>query len=145
MQPTHATSDMPWAEARLGAARLAGAYAWRRLLDAQVHLAFGSDFPVELADPTHGLYAAITRQDADGEPPKGWLADQRLALSEALAAFTRGAAYACRRDDHLGVLKRGYQGDLTCFVDDIAALEPRALRDARIRATIIGGEVVWEA
>ncbi|MEZ4384908.1 MAG: amidohydrolase [Nannocystaceae bacterium] len=145
VQPTHATSDMPWAEARLGAARLAGAYAWRRLLDAEVHLALGSDFPVELPDPTHGLYAAITRQDAAGAPAKGWLADQRLALSEALAGFTRGAAYACRRDDHLGLVKRGYQGDLTCFVDDIAALEPKALREAKIRATVIGGEVVYEA
>ena len=61
LQPTHATSDMPWAEARLGTDRLAGAYAWRRFLDADVALCFGSDFPVELVDVTHGLYAAVTR------------------------------------------------------------------------------------
>ncbi len=145
MQPTHATSDMPWAEARVGTARLAGAYAWRRFLDEGVHLALGSDFPVELVEPTHGLYAAITRQDGDGEPAKGWLADQRLALSEALAGFSRGAAYAAHRDDHLGILRRGNQADITCFVDDITELSPKALRDAPIRATIIGGEVAWEA
>ncbi len=144
MQPTHATSDMPWAQERLGAARLAGAYAWRRFLDEGVHLALGSDFPVELVEPTHGLYAAITRQDAEGRPAEGWLSDQRLALSEALAGFSREAAYAAHRDEHLGALRRGYQADITCFVQDITELAPKALREAPIRATIVGGEVVWE-
>ena len=92
MQPTHATSDMPWAEARLGRARLAGAYAWRRFLQARVPLALGSDFPVESADPRLGLHAAVTRQDLSGYPPGGWLPDQKLTPLEALQGFTTGAA-----------------------------------------------------
>ncbi|HVH34859.1 MAG TPA: amidohydrolase, partial [Tahibacter sp.] len=77
MQPTHATSDMPWAEARLGRERLAGAYAWRRFVEAGVPLALGSDFPVEQVSPLLGLYAAVTRQDLDGKPRSGWLPAQR--------------------------------------------------------------------
>ena len=72
MQPTHATSDMNMAEDRVGAERIKGAYAWRKLLDAGARLAGGSDFPVELPNPFPGLYAAVTRQDRDGRPPGGW-------------------------------------------------------------------------
>lgn len=142
MQPTHATSDMPWAEQRVGAQRLAGAYAWRRFLDAKVPLAFGSDFPVEEVEPTFGLYSAITRQDPQGNPPGGWLPDQRLTLDEALAAFTRGAAYASRREQWAGTLAPGLLADLTCFTGDIFKMAPLELRTAAIRATIVGGEVV---
>lgn len=142
MQPTHATSDMPWAEQRIGAARLAGAYAWRRFLAAGVPLAFGSDFPVEEVEPTFGLYSAITRQDPRGEPPGGWLPDQRLTLAEALAAFTRGAAHAARREGWSGALAEGMLADLTCFAGDITQMPPLELRTAKVLATVIGGEVV---
>jgi len=94
MQPTHATSDMPWAETRVGRERLAGAYAWRRFLHSNVRLALGSDFPVESPDPRLGLYAAITRQDLAGQPPGGWLPDQKLNSAEALRGFTADAAWA---------------------------------------------------
>jgi predicted amidohydrolase YtcJ len=143
MQPTHATSDMAWVPARVGPQRLAGAYAWRRVLGAGAHLAFGSDFPVELPEPTHGLYAALTRQDPAGAPEGGWLPDQRLDLDQALAAFTRGAAYAAFRDDHLGLLAPGYQADLTCFTADLHALSPTALRSAPVLATIIAGHPAY--
>jgi hypothetical protein len=142
MQPTHATSDMPWAEQRIGPARLAGAYAWRRFLDAKVHLAFGSDFPVEEVEPTFGLYSAITRQDAHGNPPGGWLPDQRLTLDEAIAAFTREAAYAARREAWAGTLAEGMLADVTCFAGDITTMPPLELRTAKVQATVIGGQVV---
>jgi hypothetical protein len=145
MQPTHCTSDMPWVPARLGPDRLAGAYAWRRFLDAGVPLAFGSDFPVELPDVVHGLHAAVTREDAAGQPPGGWLPGQRLTLAEAVAAFTRGAAVAAGQDAWCGRLVPGAVADLTCFADDLRARPPAALRDARVRATIVGGEVAWSA
>ncbi|MCB9748998.1 MAG: amidohydrolase [Myxococcales bacterium] len=145
MQPTHATSDMPWVPARVGPDRLAGAYAWRRFLDAGVALALGSDFPVEQPNITHGLYAAVTRQDAEGQPEGGWLPDQRLTLEQGIAGFSRGAAYAVHRERSLGVLARGYQADITCFQRDITTLPPVELRDAAIRATIVAGEVAWEA
>ncbi|MEZ4427290.1 MAG: amidohydrolase [Nannocystaceae bacterium] len=144
VQPTHATSDMPWAQARVGPERIAGAYAWRRLLAAGATLALGSDFPVERPDITHGLYAAITRQDPEGNPPGGWRPEERLTLDEAVAGFTAGAAYAAGREAHLGALTRGRQADLTCFVRDPWTLEPAALREAEIAATIVGGDVVWQ-
>jgi predicted amidohydrolase YtcJ len=144
MQPTHATSDMPWVPARIGAARLPGAYAWRRFLAAGVPLALGSDFPVEQPNPTHGLYAAITRQDARGQPPGGWLPDQRLSLWQAVAGFTTGAAFAARQEHWRGRLSPGMAADLTCFRDDLRELSPLALRDAPVLATVIGGQVVWE-
>jgi len=103
MQPTHATSDMPWAEARVGKDRILGAYAWRTMLDHHIPLAFGSDFPVEDVGPLLGIYAAVTRQDAAGNPPGGWYPAQRMTLDEAIAAFTRDAATA-EGDDTRGVI-----------------------------------------
>ena len=144
MQPTHATSDMPWAPARIGASRLPGAYAWRRFLAADVPLALGSDFPVEQPNPTHGLHAAITRQDAHAHPPGGWLPDQRLSLWQAVAGFTTGAAHAANQELWCGRLSPGMAADLTCFRDDLRELPPLALRDAPILATVVGGRVVWE-
>ncbi len=144
VQPTHATSDMPWVPDRLGTARLPRAYPWKSFVEAGVHLCFGSDFPVELAAPTHGLYAAITRQDADGNPPGGWTPDERVDLDRALRGFTAQAAYAAHREDHLGRLVAGARADVTCFATAIDALAPRELRDAKILATIVDGEVAYE-
>jgi hypothetical protein len=143
MQPTHATSDMPWAEDRVGPERIKGAYAWRAFLAAGVPLAFGSDFPIESPDPRLGLYAAVTRQDRSGMPPGGWLPEQRLSLAEALAAFSAGAAYAAGQESELGMLAPGYQADLTIFEDDLFALPPEKLPAAGIAATVIAGETVY--
>ena len=139
MQPTHATSDMPWVEARIGADRMAGAYAWRRVLDAGVPLAFGSDFPVERPSPLLGLYSAVIRQDLDGQPEGGWLGDQRLNLAEAIAGFSAGAAHAAHREDHLGKIAPGYRADLTVVDGDLFAREPAELPDLSIRGTVVDG------
>jgi len=145
MQPTHATSDMAWVPARIGAARLPGAYAWRRFLAAGVPLALGSDFPVEQPAPSLGLHAAITRQDRAGQPRGGWLPDQRLTLAEAVAGFTAGAAFAGRQESCCGRLAPGMAADLSCFVADLRDLAPAAVADAKVRATVIAGRVAWEA
>src|SRR6185437_15465854 len=87
MQPTHETSDWRMAEARMGLDRLGGSYAWRTMLANKVPLAFGSDFPVESPNPFPGLASAISREDAEGQPPGGWMPEQRLTLEQALAAF----------------------------------------------------------
>jgi predicted amidohydrolase YtcJ len=145
MQPTHATSDMAWVPERLGPHRLAGAYAWRRFLDAGVPLCFGSDFPVELVDVTHGLHAAITRQDAAGQPPGGWRPDQRLRLDEAIAAFSAGAAFASFSERFLGRVAPGFSADLTCFRDDLRTLPPSEVRSAPVAATLVGGQVLHRA
>ena len=139
MQPTHATSDMPWAEDRVGPARIRGAYAWRRVLEAGAPLAFGSDAPVEDHRPALGLYAAVTRQDARGQPEGGWRPDQRLSIEEALRAFTRGAAQAIHREGELGAIEVGAIADLTVVRDDPHQLEAAALRELQIVATVVEG------
>ena len=144
MQPTHATSDMPWAGDRVGAERLRGAYAWRRYLDRATHMAFGSDFPVENVEPIPGLYAAITRQDAEGSPEGGWLPDQRLTLVEALDAFTRGAAYAGFAENEVGTLEPGMRADFIVLSMDPHQVRGRALLQIKVRSTWLDGRKVTE-
>ncbi|MCB9677390.1 MAG: amidohydrolase [Alphaproteobacteria bacterium] len=118
MQPTHATSDMPWAEARLGPERVRWAYAWQTLGKAGAHVAFGSDFPVESHEPALGMHAALTRTDADGNPAGGWFPEQRFSDAEAVGAFTAGAAYAAHDETRVGQLAAGRVADLTLWSDD---------------------------
>lgn len=142
MQPTHATSDMPWAEARLGGERITGAYAWRTLLDQRIPVAAGSDFPVEQVSPILGIYAAVSRQDPHGQPSGGWYPAQRMTLYEAIDAFTRGAAYAEGAEATRGVLAVGRRADLTIFS---GALAPdRSLLDLRVDYTVLDGEIVYQ-
>jgi len=143
MQPTHATSDMPWAEARVGAERLFGAYAWQRFIAAGVRLALGSDFPVEQVDPRLGLYAAVSRQDRDGQPTGGWLPGQRLSAGEALRGFTRDAAYAGFAENTVGTLKPGYRADFVLLDGDPLSVAPRAVVDLKVRSTWVDGEAVY--
>lgn len=143
MQPTHATSDMPWAEKRVGASRLRGAYAWRRFLDSGAALALGSDFPVERVDPVLGLYAAVNRQDARGKPDGGWLPDQRMTLAEAIDGFTRGAAYAGHAEAEVGTLEAGKRADFVVLATDPFKLRGRGLLALKIRSTWVDGEQVW--
>lgn len=145
MQPTHATTDMRWAEARLGPDRLAGAYAWARLRTSGATLAAGSDAPVESPDPVAGIYAARTRTDRRGQPEGGWRPEERLSGAAALAAFTRGPAWAVGAEDELGRLSVGHRADLTVLSVDPVEAEPDALLDAEARFTVVGGEVVFRA
>jgi len=142
MQPTHATSDMGWAEDRLGPERIRGAYAWRTLLDTGARLVAGSDFPVEAVSPLLGIYAAVTRQDTDGRPAGGWYPEQRLTLEEAVRAFSSEPAYAAFAEDSRGRLAKGYVADLTVLN---RALQPGPdLLETHADMTIVGGRVVFE-
>ena len=143
MQPTHATSDMYWAEARVGPERVKGAYAWRRLLDAGARLAGGSDFPVEGVPPLWGIYAAVTRQDHKGWPDGGWRPEERLTAMEALQAFTLGAAYAAFEEKDAGSITVGKRGDLTILSKDVTAIPPREILATEVVATVVGGKVVY--
>jgi len=145
MQPTHATSDMGWAGDRVGEERLAGAYAWRSMMDAGVRLALGSDFPVESADPRLGLYAAVTRQDADGQPPGGWLPGQRLTAAEALRGFTAGSAYAARSEGEIGRLAPGLRADFVVLAEDPLQVPAAALDELTVLSTWVDGEAVYLA
>jgi len=144
MQPTHATSDMGWAGDRLGPARLAGAYAWRKVLAAGGRLALGSDFPVESADPRLGLYAAVTRQDLAGRPPGGWLPGEKLTRAEALAGFTADAAWSLFLDREVGTLAVGKRADLVVFGRDPMAVPERDIPRAPVDLTLVDGRVAYD-
>ncbi|TQF12856.1 amidohydrolase [Myxococcus llanfairpwllgwyngyllgogerychwyrndrobwllllantysiliogogogochensis] len=145
VQPTHATSDMPWAEARVGAERIRGAYAWQRLKASGAVLALGSDFPVERPEVLAGLYAARTRQDARGTPEGGWYADQRLSGEEALEGFTVGAAYASFAEARRGRLQPGMDADFVALSVDPVDAPVAELPGAQVRLTVVGGDEVYRA
>jgi predicted amidohydrolase YtcJ len=145
VQPTHATSDMPWAEARVGPQRIRGAYAWQRLKASGAVLALGSDFPVERPDVLGGLYAARTRQDASGAPPAGWYPEQRLSGQEALEGFTVGAAYAAFAEARRGRLKPGMDADFVALSVDPVDAPPSELPGATVRLTVVAGTEVFRA
>ena len=141
MQPTHATSDGPWAGDRVGAHRLAGAYAWRKVLAAGGRLALGSDFPVESADPRLGLYAAVTRQDLAGEPAGGWLPGELLSREEALSGFTLDAAYALFLDAEIGSLEPGKRADLVVWGRDPMTVPAAEIPTAEIDLVVVDGAI----
>jgi predicted amidohydrolase YtcJ len=143
MQPTHATSDMPWAEARVGPERIKGAYAWRTVLNDNIRLALGSDFPVEDVNPFFGIYSAVTRQDQSGNPPGGWMPEQRLTLAEAIRGFTQGAAYAAFEEESRGTVEPGKVADFTVVEGDFFSTPASALFKAKVKATVVDGQVVY--
>ena len=143
MQPTHCTSDMYWAEDRLGPTRVKGAYAWRSLLDTGCIIPGGSDFPVESPNPLWGFYAAITRQDHSGWPENGWHAEQRMSCEEALKAFTIWAAYASFEEKTKGSIEPGKVADLVVLSDDIMQVEPHRILETTVGLNMIAGEVVF--
>jgi len=144
MQTSHASDDMRWADARLGTGRVDGAYAWRWFADAGVTLANGSDFPVEVVSPFWGIYAGVTRQDAQGKPAGGWHPEHILSLEETLRSFTAGAAFAAFAEDRLGILKPGFRADLTIVDRDLFQAKPQDLLATRATITIVDGAVVHE-
>jgi hypothetical protein len=144
MQPVHQTSDRLMAEARLGKDRLGGAYAWQTVAKSGATLAFGSDFPVESPNPFPGLAAAISRQDMNGQPPGGWLPQERVSFEQALAGFTRGAAYAGFAEDKIGSLEPGKWADFILVDRDVSKVDPQALARTQVLETWVAGKKVWE-
>jgi predicted amidohydrolase YtcJ len=145
MQPYHAIDDGRWAEKRIGPERIKTTYAFRSLLDNGAHLAFGSDWTVAPIDPILGIYAAVTRRTLDGKNPNGWVADQKITVEEALRAYTAGNAYAVFAERSRGKLAPGYLADLVVLDQDLTAIPPEAIERAGVRATVVGGKVVFSA
>jgi predicted amidohydrolase YtcJ len=143
MQPTHATSDMPWAEDRVGPDRIEGGYAWRTFLDSGTRLALGSDFPVEQVSPILGFYAAVTRQDAEGMPEGGWMPEQRLTRAEALRGFTLDAAYAAFMEDEVGSLEPGKRADFVVLSQDLMTVPEDEILDTDVVATFLDGTAIY--
>ena len=144
MQPVHQTSDRVMAEARLGPARLAGAYAWRSVLTNGGRLAFGSDYPVERPDPFAGWAAAFTRTDEQGQPFGGWQAQERVTREEAWRGFTSDAAYAGFAEDKFGRLTPGQHADFIIVDRDPTLASPTDLRQTRVLETWIDGRKLYE-
>jgi predicted amidohydrolase YtcJ len=143
MQTVHATSDKNMAEKRLGPERIKGAYAWRKFLASGSIIANGTDAPVELVNPFHGLYAAVTRQDRDGKPEGGWYPEERMTREEALKSYTLWAAYAAFEEKIKGSIQPGKLADFVVIDRDYMNCSAREIKDIRPLQTILGGKVVY--
>ena len=141
MQPTHCTSDMRWADERLGPERLDGAYAWRSVLDSGAYIAGGSDFPVEDANPFHGLHAAVTRRPREGDDPR-WQPAQRMTRDEAVRSFTIWNARSIGQASELGSLEPGKRADLIALSEDVFTCAEQAIAGITPVLTMVGGEIV---
>lgn len=145
VQPYHAIDDGRWAEKLIGSERAKGTYAFRSLLDAKARLAMGSDWPVAPATPLEGIYAAVTRRTLDDANPTGWIPEQKIRVGEALRGYTLDAAYASFDESEKGSLVRGKLADFAIVDRDLTTIPAGSIRDARVVATVVGGEVVFEA
>ncbi len=143
MQPTHVTSDMNMAEGRVGNDRIQGGYAWRTFLNQGTVIAGGSDFPVEAVNPFYGLYAAVTRQDFNGNPPGGWYPEHSLSREEALKIFTVNAAYAAHQEEIIGSLTPGKYADFIMIDKDYFKIETSDIWKINILETWVAGERVY--
>ncbi|MCL4213266.1 MAG: amidohydrolase [Gemmatimonadales bacterium] len=145
MQPYHAIDDGRWAEKVIGPERAKGTYAFKSLLDAGAHVAFGSDWFVAPPTPLEGIYAAVTRRTLDDANPGGWVPEQRITVEQALRAYTTGAAYSGFAEGDRGVLRSGMLADLVMIDRDLTRVPPETIRDAKVLLTMVGGTVVFEA
>ncbi|MDO6638928.1 amidohydrolase [Shewanella sp. 5_MG-2023] len=142
MQATHATSDKNIALDRIGNARIKGAYAWRKLLNANTIIAAGSDFPIESPNPFYGLHASVTRQDHDNQPVDGWYRRESMNLTEALATFTTHAAFAAHQEQMIGQLVPKRKADFILIDKDIFAINPEDIWKTKVLETWVDGERV---
>jgi predicted amidohydrolase YtcJ len=144
IQATHATSDMRWAEDRIGPQRALGAYAWRTFLDTGVRIANGSDFPVEHPNPMLGFYASVTRQDGKGWPDKGWFPAQKLSREEALKSWTLDGAYAAFEENQKGSLEPGKLADFLVLSRNIMDVPTAEILSTKVWMTFVGGKLVHQ-
>lgn len=145
MQATHQTSDMRWAQDRVGPQRIRGAYAWRSLLNTGVIVPNGTDFPVEEVNPLLTFHAAVTRQDPTNWPAGGWFPEQKMTREEALQSMTIWAAYAGFQESLLGSLTPGKYADFVILDRDIMKVPDTQILGTRVTSTWIGGKRVYEA
>ncbi len=144
VQPTHATSDMEWADERLGEKRIKTAYTYKELLDWSGKIALGTDFPVEKVSPLHTFYAAVARRNSEGKPSGGYQMDNALSRSEALKGMTLWAAYANFEEDQKGSIEVGKVADLVLLTEDIMTINESAILSAEVLATIVDGNIVFK-
>ena len=144
MQPSHETTDMRWAEQRIGPDRLKGAYAWATMLKNGVHLAFGTDYDVEPINPMRGLYACVTRELPEGGPAGGWQPQEKISLDDCIRAYTIGSAYAQFEETKKGALKTGQYADFIILSNDLTKIPPSEYIKTEVLRTVVGGRTVYE-
>ena len=145
MEPSHAIGDLYFAPARLGDARLDGAYAWRSLLDSGAIIAGGSDAPVERGDPLIEFYAAVARKDLEGKSGPDWRPEEKVTRAEALAMFTSANAYASFQEEELGAIEVGKKADFTVFSKDIMTVPEAEILTAKPVMTVVDGDIIFRA
>ena len=145
MQPSHQTTDMRWAEDRIGNERIKGAYAWNTMLKNGVRLAFGTDYPVEVISPFRGLYACVTRERPEGGPRNGWEPQEKISLADCIRAYTSGSAYAQFEEGKKGELKLGEYADFVVLSDDLAKIPPAQYTKVQVLRTVVGGKTVYQS
>jgi len=145
MQPSHQTTDMRWAEDRVGRERLKGAYAWATMLKNGVRLAFGTDYDVEPISPFRGLYACVTRERPEGGPKNGWEPQEKITLEDCIRAYTSGSAYAQFEEGKKGELKAGEYADFIILSNDLTKVSPSQYTNTNVLRTVVGGRTVYQA
>jgi len=143
MQPSHETTDMRWAGARIGPDRSKGAYAWASLERSGARLAFGTDYPVEPINPLRGLYACVTRELPGGGPDGGWQPQEKISLDDCIRAYTSGSAYAQFEEGKKGELKAGEYADFIVLSDDLTKIPPQQFTKTSVLLTVVGGRTVY--
>jgi hypothetical protein len=144
MQPSHQTTDMRWAEDRIGNERIKGAYAWNTMLKNGVRLAFGTDYPVEVISPLRGLYACVTRERLEGGPRKGWEPQEKISLEDCIRAYTSGSAYAQFEEGRKGELKVGEYADFIVLSGDLTKIPAAEYTKVHVLRTAVGGKTVYQ-
>lgn len=144
MQPTHAISDKRWAESRLGEYRVLGSYAWHLMRSYGVHVPFGTDFPVESINPYRTLYAAVSRQDEEGNPVDGWQPQEKVTMAEAIRCHTYESAYAEFAEKEKGEIKVGMFADLIVHSKDLLTISPKEIMQTEPVYTIFNGRIIYE-
>jgi predicted amidohydrolase YtcJ len=145
MQPSHQTTDMRWAEDRVGRERIKGAYAWATMLKNGVRLAFGTDYDVEPISPFRGLYACVTRERPEGGPKNGWEPQEKISLEDCIRAYTSGSAYAQFEEGKKGELKAGEYADFIILSNDLTKIPPSQFTKTNVLRTVVGGRIVYQA
>src|ERR1700722_20171095 len=143
MQPSHQTSDMRWAEQRVGPERIKGAYAWATMEKFGVRLAFGTDYDVEPITPFRGLYACVARELPTGGPQGGWQPQEKISLDDCIRAYTSGSAYGEFMEGKKGELKAGEFADFIVLSNDLKKIPPPQYSKTTILLTIVGGRAVY--
>lgn len=145
MQPYHAIDDGRWAEKVIGAERIKTTYAFKSMFDSGATVAFGSDWFVAPATPLEGIYAAVTRRTLDDKNPEGWVPEQKITVEQALTAYTINAAFASFDEKEKGSLEKGKLADFVIINEDLRAIAPEKIRDAKILQTFVGGKKVFDS